>query len=203
MPALIGTPTSDETKTPAEYNLTPQKGQKGQKILVFVDVPFYFNAHPNLRFFLTDTINKMLQQKAKIAPALLIDYDTLAEFRSNTPDFSLLSPERVGSALGADLVLFVVVSDYKLSGMGDTGYLNVSLDVQASLIKVSTGEKVWPPVEPAKIVRVGFEAERHGDDVAAVRLAAATAHCVTRYLYDCPKNQFKISEEKTDIGWEK
>jgi hypothetical protein len=201
LPALIGTPTSDETKIPAEYNLAPQKGQKGQKILVFVDVPSSLNAHPNLRFFLTDTINKTFQQKAKISPTLLIDYDTLAEFRASTSDFSLLSPEQVGSALGADLVLSVVVSDCKFAGVGDTSYLDISLDAQASLIKVSTGEKLWPSVESAKIIRVGFESEGRGADVAAVRLAAATAHCVTRYLYDCPKKQFKIKEEKTDIGW--
>jgi hypothetical protein len=50
---------------------------------------------------------------------------------------------------------------------------------------------------------VGFESERNGRDAAAVRLAVAAAHCVSRYLYDCPKNQFKIADEVTDIGWEK
>jgi hypothetical protein len=200
MAAVLGTPTSAETKSSSEYNLAQQNGQK---ILVLVDAPSYLNAHPNLRFFLTDTISKMLQQKAKIQSLLLIDYDTLAEFRSDTSDFSLLAPEQVGSALGADLVLLVAVGNYQVSQISDTGYLNASLDAQASLIKVATGEKLWPSLEPTKIVHVGFESERRGPDAAAVRLAAAAAHCVTRYLYDCPKNQFKISEEMTNLGWEK
>jgi len=200
LPAVLGTPTSSEAKNAAEFNLAKQEGQK---ILVLVEQPAYLNAYPGLRFFLTDMIIKTLQQRAKIAPELFTDYDTLSSFRSDTPDFSLLAPEQVGSALGADLVLLVVVADYRFSEVDDTGFSNGMLDVQASLIKVATGEKLWPAVEQAKLVQVGFESQRHSPDTAAVQLAAAAAHCVTRYLYDCPKNQFKISEEKTDVGWER
>jgi hypothetical protein len=200
MAAVIGTPTSAEAKTSAEYNLT---AQKGSKILILVDQPVSLNAPPNLRYFVTDTISKLLQQRAKIPPALLIDYDKLAEFRSGTSDFSLLSPEQIGSALGADLVLQVVISDYKVHEVAEAGCYSGSLDAQAALFKVASGEKLWPALEQAKIVQAGFESERRGSDAAAVRLAVAAAHCVTRYLYDCPKNQFKISDERTATGWEK
>jgi hypothetical protein len=197
--AVLGTPTSAESTIPAEYDLTQQKDKK---ILVLVDQPSYLSAHANLRYFLTDTTNKLLQQRAKIQPEFLIDYDKLAEFRSSTPDFSLLTPEKVGSALGADLVLLIVINDCRLSAMDETKYINGGLDAEAQLIDASSGEKLWPAQEQAKAIKVGFESERRGPDAAAVRLAVAAAHCATRYLYNCPKNQFKISDEITDVGWE-
>jgi hypothetical protein len=196
--SVLGTPTSDETKIPAEYNLAKQKDQK---ILVLVDQPSYLNAHPNLRFFLTDAINKIFQLNAKIQASYIINYDTLADFRSGTADFSLLGPERVGSALGADFVLHVTIANYQVTQIGDTGYLNASLDVQASVIKVANGEKVWPTLEQSRLVQVGCESERRGRDAVGVRLASAAARCITRYLYDCPKKQFKISDERTTTEW--
>jgi hypothetical protein len=200
MAAVLGSPTESEIKSYAEYNLAQHKGQK---VLVLVDQSAHLNAHPNFRYLITDTINRMLQKRDKIKPSLLIDYDKLAEFHSSTSDFSLLSPEQVGSALGADLVLLVIISDYQIHEVAEAGYYSGSLDAQASLFKVATGEKLWPTLEQVKIVQVGFEAERKGPDAAAVRLAVAAGHCITRYLYDCPKNQFKISDERTATGWEK
>ncbi len=198
--SVLGTPTSAETKAPAEYDLA---AQKGSKILVLIDQPVSLNTHPNLRYFVTDIISKLLQQRVKIPPELLIDYDNLAEFRSNVSDFSLLSPEQVGSALGADLVLLVIINDCQVREVTEAGYYSGSLDAQAALFKVTTGEKLWPMSEQAKIVQVGFEAERRGSDAAAVRLAVAAAHCITRHLYDCPKNQFRVSDERAAVGWEK
>jgi hypothetical protein len=196
--AVLGTPTGSETKIPAEYDITLQKGQK---ILVLVDVSSSLKAHPNLRFFLTDAINKALQQQLKIKPEFLFDYDRIADYRTETSDFTMLSPEQVGSALGADLVLYVVVGDYRVTQEGDSAYLAASLDAQASLIKVDTGQKLWPAVEPSRLIQVGCESERRGPDVVAIRLASAAARCITRYLYNCPKNTFKISDERTSMGW--
>jgi hypothetical protein len=199
--AVLGTPTSAEKKNPAEYNLA---GEKDKKILVLVDQPYYLSTHPNLRYLVTDSTNKMLQQRLKTPPELLIDYDTLAEFRSNTSDFSLLTPDQVGAKLGADLVLLIVITDCRISEMSGAAYVDAaSLDAYAQLISVPTGQKLWPTLEQARAVKVGFESERRGPDAAAVRLAVATAHCVARYLYNCPQNQFRISDEKTETGWEK
>ena len=114
----------------------------------------------------------------------------------------VFAPEQIGSALDADLVLLVVVVDYQVSQVGDTDLNNGVLSVRASIIKAGTGEKLWPSMEPAKIIRVGFESERRTPDTAAAHLSAAAAHCVTRYLYNCPKNKFKIREDRTGLGWD-
>ena len=196
---VISTPTRAETKSEAEFNLA---AEKNRKILVLVDQPTYLECHPNLRYFITDTVIKLFQQQAKIPDSNFISYNALAEFRSNTPDFSLMPPEKVGSALGADYVLLIAVSKCRISQIGDTGYVGGNLVAQAQLFRVAGGEKVWPALEQAKIVRVGFESEKRGSDAAAVRLSFAAAHCVTRYLYNCPQTKFKISDEITDVGWE-
>ena len=140
MASLLGTPTPSETKSSAQYNLTKDKDQK---ILVLVDQPVSFSAYANLRFYLTDTIIKMLQVKAEIKPSLFIDYKTLADLRAGTPDFYMLSPAQVGEKLGADLVLAVTIIDYRITNIGEAGY-NGSLDANAALYKVATGEKLWP-----------------------------------------------------------
>ena len=199
MVSLLGSPTPSEMKSSAQYNLT---GDKDQKILVLVDQPASFREYANLRFYLTDTIIKMLQVKAEIKPSLFIDYKMLADFRAGTPDFYMLSPAQVGEKLGADLVLAVTIVDYRITDIGEAGY-NGSLDANAALYKVATGEKLWPTTEQSQLVQVGCESERRGQDAACVRLAAAAAHCVTRYLYDCPKTGFKIADERTVSGWEK
>ncbi len=196
--AVMATPTSAETKIPAEYDITQQKDKK---ILVLVDQPANLIAHPNLRYFITDSVYKFLKDRLKINPQLFIDYDKLADFRSSTLDFSLLSPDKVGSELGADLVLLIIINDCRIAQMGGTNYFSGSLDAQAQLIDIATGQKLWPTLENARAIKVGFESERRGPDAAAVRLAVAAAHCVTRYLYNCPKNQFRISDEAGTVGW--
>ncbi len=180
--AVFGEPTSSEKKVPAEYNLA---AQKDANILILVEQPSYLKTHPNMRLFITDAISKTLQLQTKIPAAHIIDYDTLADYRSESADFSMQLPEQIGSALNADFVLHVVVSNYQ----------------QASLIRTATGEKVWPVMEPSRLVQVGCESQRGGPDAVAVRLASAAARCITRYLFNCPKNQFKIPDERTGISW--
>jgi hypothetical protein len=199
MVGVLGTPTPSETKNSAQYNITRDKDQK---ILVLVDQPASFSAYANLRFYLTDTIIKTLQVKAKMKPSLFIDYKMLADLRAGTPDFYMLSPAQVGDKLGADLVLAVTITDCRISNLAEAGCIG-SLDANAALYKVATGEKLWPTIEQSQLVQVGCESERRGQDAACVRLAAAAAHCITRYLYDCPSSNFKISDERTASGWEK
>ncbi len=199
--SVIGTPTSaEQAEGSAEYGLAKNKNQK---ILVLVDQPTYLRDYPNLRFYITDMITKILQDKdrAGILPSLFIDYHSLADLRAATPDFYTLSPAQIGEKLGADLVLVVTVNDCKVRDIPEAGYVSGSLDAQAAIYRVSSGEKLWPTTEHSRLVQVGFESERRGRDAAVVRLAAAASHCVTRYLYDCPKSNFKISDERVATGW--
>ncbi len=197
--ALLGVPTEHEKKIPAEYDLTKRKGQK---MLVLVHEPGWLGAQVNLRYYLTEAINENLQKKVRTEPKYLTGYDELSRFRSNQPNFSLLSAVEVGAALDASMVLLVVVEDYELNKIGEIDYYKGFLGTRAALLGVATGEKLWPESGESKTVRVGFEIEGGGQAAAVRRLAADCAHCTVRYFYDCPKDQFKIPDDRGDIGWE-
>jgi hypothetical protein len=195
---LLGSPTKYEKKVPAEYDLAKRKGQK---ILVLVNEPGWLGAEVNLRYYLTEAINEHLTKKVKIKPAYLVGYDELSTFRSNQTGFSLLSAVDVGAALGADMVLLVMVEDYELSKMGEINYYKGFLGGQAVLIDVSAEEKLWPKPAESKSVRVGFEMEGGGQKAAVVKLAADFAHCTVRYFYNCSVDKFKIRDDRSDSAW--
>ncbi len=195
---LLGTPSRSERKIPAEYDLAEHADQK---ILVLVNQPAWLNAQVNLRYYLTRAINKNLMTKVGIQPDYLVPYKELSEFRSNQPDFSLLSPVQVGEALHTDMVLLVIIENYQLHEVAETDYHKGVLGAQAALIETATGERVWPDSTKNKSIKVGFEVEPRGREAGVARLAAACARCIVRCLYNCPKNIFKVPDDRSGIGW--
>jgi hypothetical protein len=196
---LVGSESTYEKKIPAEYNLTKQRGKK---ILVLVEQPSWLSTQANLRYYLTEAIraNLAAKGKAEIPPKHIISYKELSDFRSNRSDYSTLSSAEVGKALGADIVLLVMIEDYQLDEVGGSDYFGGAMKVQAALFEAANGEKVWPEYADSKSIKVNFEAE-HGRETADRRLATACAHCITRYFYNCPKNTFKVFDEGSDTGW--
>ncbi len=195
---VVGTPRAHEEKIVAEYDLAEHKDQK---ILVLVNQPVWLNAQVNLRYYLTKAINKNLTAKVKILPEYLVSYSELSEFRSNKSDFLLLSSVEVGEALDANMVLLVDIGSYELNRIAETSYYEGFLGVQSVFLDVATGEKIWPESARSKSIKVGFDIESRGQEIAVKRLAAATTYCLIRYFYDCPKNEFKITDERSGIGW--
>ena len=195
---LMGTPSPYEKKVPAEYDLTKQKGRK---VLVLVEQPGWLSAQANLRYYLTEAIRENLIAKVKVPPKYILSYNELSEFRSNKGDFSSLSPAEVGKALGADIVLLVMIEDYQVGEVAGSGYYNGFLSAQAAIFEAS-GEKVWPESAENKSIKVSFETGEKGQEAAVKSLVNACAHCTSRYFYNCPKYKFKIFDEKRDIGWE-
>lgn len=195
---VAGTQNAYEKKIPAEYDLT---GQKDRKLLVLVEQPGWLSTEVNLRYYLTGAIRESFITNVKIPSEYIISYNELSEFRSNKSDFSSLSPIEVGQALGADIVLMVMIEDYQLNEMPDTDYYNGFLGAQAILFETATGLKLWPESEMGKNIKVGFEAERNRE-LAVDRLVSAAAHCITRYFYNCPKYKFKIFDEGIKAGYE-
>lgn len=195
---LMGTPGRHEIKIPAEYDLAERDGQK---MLVLVEQPGWLNTSVNLRYYLTKAIREELTAKIEIPLENLVDYSELSEFRSAQPDFSFLSPVEVGAALNTDMVLLVIIRNYQLNEMYEKDYYNGFLGAQAVLFETSTGEKLWPDPAKSKSIRVGFDVEEKGRAVAGPRLATASSHCLVRYFYDCPKDEFKIADDRSG-AWE-
>jgi hypothetical protein len=198
MVGLLGTPSPYEKKIPAEYDLA---AQKGKKVLVLVEQPGWLDAQANLQYYLTEAIRESLTAKVKVKPEYIISYKELSEFRSNRSDYSSLSSVAVGKALGADIVLLVVIEGYQLSEVAESDYYSGALSAQTALFETATGEKLWPEYAENKSIKVSFEAE-HGQETADKRLASACAHCITRYFYNCLKYKFKTFDEGKEAGWE-
>jgi hypothetical protein len=195
---VAGTQSAYEKKIPAEYDLA---GQKDKKVLVLVEQPGWLSTEVNLRFYLTEAISESFIANVKIPPDYIISYKELSEYRSNKSDFSSLSPVEVGQALSADIVLLVMIEDFQLNQIPDTDYYSGFLGAQSILFETATGLKLWPESEMGKSIKVSFEAERNRD-LSVNRLVTAAAHCITRYLYNCPKYKFKIFDEGIKAGWE-
>ncbi len=196
--SLLGTPTRHEKKVAAEYDLIKHKNKR---ILVLVDQPAWLDAQANLRYYLTEAINDQLSRKIKFLPEYVVSYGQLSEFRAHRTDLASLSAVEVGAALRAEAVLLVGVRYCELKPLGDRAYYKASLGAQAALFDVGGGARLWPQPDPARSIRVGFEIESRGREVAVSRLAAAAAHCVVRYFYNCPQDRFKIAEEIAEVEW--
>ena len=197
--SMIGTPTRHEKKIPAEYEL---REQEDKKILILVEQPARLIATANLRYYLTRDIREYLRKKIRIPADGLISYENLVEFRNNRANFSRTSPLEVGRGLQADIVLLVAVEDFRLYNMAETGFLKGFLSSRTVILDTSTGEKVWPKSFEGKGIKVGFEFDVRNVEVAVSRLSAASAHCITRYFYDCPMDKFKIADDRSGEAWE-
>jgi len=182
----------------AEYDL----GQDSEQvILVLVEQPGWLGAKVNLRYYITEAVNSELIEKVEYLDKNLISYESLSGYRSDNSNFSRLSKAEIGRALGADMVLLIMLEDYKYQEMANTGYYKSYLAAESVLVDTVDGSKIWPDAEETKSIKVGFEIGSKSE-AAAKRLSAALTHCVVRYLYDCPKNKFKISADKSDISWQ-
>jgi hypothetical protein len=199
MVSVMTTPTRYEEETPAEYKLTDLVDKK---ILVFVKQPYWLDSKVNLRVHLTDAIHEQLIKNVKVSPVRLIEYDKLSKYRSGRADFSLLKPSNIGKALGADVVLYVNITEVQLESMPDTDIYNSFLSARALLIDTSSGVNLWPDQSIGKSIKVGFDMEEKGMKAAISRLSRSTAHCIVRYLYDCKLAYFKTGDDKSNPAWE-
>ncbi|MHC4762386.1 MAG: hypothetical protein ACYS71_03295 [Planctomycetota bacterium] len=196
---IVTTPTRHEKEIPAEFDLGLYRDEK---ILVLVEQSGGLGADVNLRYHVTKAISRNLEQKVEIPGGNLVSYRKLSKFRSGKGDFSLLSPAEVGQALGAKVVLLVTVNIYELNKIPDMSYLSGFLGARAILLDTTTGARLWPESGESKNLKVGFEAEGRGKNVAVTRLVSTLAHCTTRGLYDCPMNKYEIADDRSGIGWE-
>lgn len=195
---IFTTPTRHEKKVPAEYNLTLAKGKK---TAVLVDNPIWSKAPVSLTSQLTTAITKNLTDDIGLKSKYLISDEKVHVYRATMQGSSQFSPVDLGRAVGADMVLFAQVQEFEMTQTMETEYYKGLLAGKAALFDVATGQKLWPESESGKPVRVAFDVEKGGYEDAVERLVNAFAHCMTRYLYDCPVPKFKRFDDKSGTGW--
>ncbi len=199
MIGIMGSKSYYEQKIPAELKL---KDYARGGVLVFVDETGPGRGEHTLRPQLTDVVGTYLVKKARIKSENLLSSNRLWRLRGEREDFSLLSPVELGRTTGAAVVLYILITDYELYAMDEQGYYGGSLVTRSMLFDVSSGRALWPTEKAGRVVEVGVEIETGGREATLDRLITATAQCITRSFYDCPRPQFRSADEKRDYGSE-
>jgi len=195
---LIANPTQNERTVPAEYKL---KNNSEQGVLVFVDQAPGSRAEANLRSELSEMIDTFLVRKAGVKNKNIISYKEILNLKAKRSDFSGLSITQIGKELGVSLVLYVLIEEYRLFEITERDYHNGFLATRSVLFDVPTGKILWPRGGDGRVVRAIVEFETKGRKVALDRLTTTTAHCISRYLYDCPFGRFKTSGEQRELNY--
>jgi len=196
---VIVSPTHHEQKIPAQYRL---KDHAKQGILVFVDKAPASVTQAALQADLSDIIDTFLVKKAGVKSKYIISYREISQLKAQKKDFAELSPVQVGQALDVGLVLYVLIENYSLYKIADHDYYNGSLFTRSVLFDVSASKILWPLDGDGRTVKAVVEFENKGRQAALDRLTTTTAHCISRYLYDCSRARFKTSAEQRDYNSE-
>jgi hypothetical protein len=197
MVGVIGSKSYYEQKVPAEFML---KDVAEGGVLIFVDEAGSGRGELELRPGLSEMVGAFLVKKARIKSKNLVSHYRLSQLRDGREDFSSLSPVQLGRAAEAAVVLYVLIEDYELYAMGEQEYHSGSLVARSILFDVASGRVLWPRGGGGRIVKARVEIETGGREVALNRLIAATAHCITRKLYDCPKPTYRTADEEGDYS---
>lgn len=191
---FIANPTSHEKKVPAEYNL---RGSD-QKIMVYVDEGRATRAGFNFRAQLDDMIRIYLAKRVGLKKDLFVQYGDYLPSRESAIADDQASPAQIGAKAGADIVLYVRIEKFVINQMDEQGYFNGSLATRSLLIRTSDDQVLWPLDKGGKIVRVNVPFEKDGSEKTLDILARSMAHCITRYLYNCPGDEYRSGYEQTE-----
>lgn len=198
--SVLGSETPSEKRIDAEFSL---KEHKGQKVLVFVDHTRASNASYVFQSQLELALNSYMVKKVRVPMKSMISSVVLDALKDLKTDFDSLSPVKIGSYAGADLVLYVLIEDYSLYQIPSRNYYTGSVATRSLLFDVSSGEIVWPASDSGRVIRAKVEMETGGSEIVVNRLTTALGHSITRYFYDCPQNKFRTMDEveQIDQGW--
>jgi len=188
----LATERESEKSIPAEFKLARTEG----KIAVVAIMPGWIKTPIDLRVTLTDAINLTLEKKAGIDKKRLIEYADIMKVRIALPEDKKDDAFEIAGKFDAKYVLVVQVTDFDLSTFAEKDFYNGIMQTKTCLFDGS-GTKLWPMEEEnSRDITVGIEAEKGTVKTIAEKLSIATAHCITRYFYNCNTARFRIAEEQ-------
>ncbi len=186
----MGSPTAHEKKRPAEYELHRTES----RILVFVDQARSSAVGFRVRGALDVAVAGYLANKVRVDKNNIIA--TVDYTPSRVQAYAGLSPAQIGQKAGADLVVYIRIDKYELEQMDRRGYFSGSMVTRSVLVDVGSAKVLWPASQEARLSRIKVELETGGREAATNRLMLGTAHCITRYFYDCPGTRFRWGDEQ-------
>ncbi|OHB54993.1 MAG: hypothetical protein A2173_02300 [Planctomycetes bacterium RBG_13_44_8b] len=195
--ASIGTPTASEKEIPAEFAM----GQTEGKIVVFASQSAWLKSPMDLRAELTKSFEQAFEERVRLKKERLIPYSDIVKLRMELAENERNDAFKIASKLNAAYVLTVEVMDFELSTFAERDFFNGMIQTKSCLYDIK-GDKLWPEDE-GRVLTLGFEAEKGTAKSAVEKLSNATAHCVTRYFYNCKQERFRIAEEQKEFDYYK
>ncbi len=187
---FMGSQTAHEKKVPSEYKLRSTRSN----ILVFVDEARGSSVGFHVRSAMDKAVAAYLVKKVRVDENNIV---TPAGYTSSRLDaYAGLSPAQIGQKAGADFVLYIRIDKYELNEMDRRGFYDGAMITRSVLVDVDSAKVVWPASKEARLIRIKVELETHGGEAASNRLMSGTAHCITRYFYDCPGDRFRWGDEQ-------
>lgn len=201
--SLIGwliAPTANEDVVPAQVRLAKLQ-ERG--IVVVVDAAHGSNVTPTMCRQVVNTINGHLVKRARVNTRYLVAADDSSPERAKIEALTNEGPAQIAQAVGAGLAVYVRIEDFRIEGMADE-YMKGRLFSRAALVGAEADRVLWPASGEPLAVRAQVELETQGRDRTITRLAEATAHCIVRHFYDCPRARYRTADEMDGteaFGW--
>lgn len=181
--AYIVASTARPPKVPAVFS-----PPKGKTIAVFVDDPADVIGYEPARRKLIEELNHLLRDHGVAGRTVAYEAMQAAlagAARASDPTFSV---SEIGQVCGADLVLYLEVTEFRLKDAPSLPIWNGTFAARARLVEVGVG-RLWPkdraqgyPVPPVKEPARHEASETHGRTLAVV-LAEKMARNVAQLFY--------------------
>ncbi len=123
---------------------------KNLKTVVFVDDPSSRVMQRRLRFAIADRATKELLAKRVLVD--MIDPRGVLTAASNERHGEQMSISDLGKTVGADIVIYAVVTEFSLTP--ETGSYIPQASLRVKIVDVATGKRVWPSDESGQLISI-------------------------------------------------
>ena len=152
---------------PAAYTL-PEK----QVAVVFPDDLQNPISYPPLKRTLAERLSKQFVEKKLVAST--VPYDKLLDLQNAEPEFNRLHVPTVGRRVGAQLVIYVSIEDFRLKDTSADTLWRGRLSARVKVVDVAKG-RLWPEESAGRLVSVQQPVKENLSEAFGPELAKSLA----------------------------
>jgi len=193
VPAWLAAQFAPPRKVPPEF-----EPPKGKVMLVLADDNVDPVGSQTVKTDLTRMLNELLVTRGVAGKT--VSYDRLADLALATPGFSDVPSGVVGRKLGADLVLYVLIDEFRLQDEAAAQLWRGRLRATVRLIDVNKG-RLWPMDRPAGFPVPAVETPTTTD--SSPDYAEQLTRTLAGMLADKIANLFREHEVPYEGAWTK
>ena len=149
VPAALLNMMFPNEKVPAAFELPDHETSK---VLVLADDMYNPLSYPPAKRALTEKVNQMLIEKNLAAE--VVPYDRLKDLQAAEPDFNRLSVSALGQKLGADLVIYALLSPLGLKDNPGDSFWRGRFSARIRVVDVHQRRRIWPEESAGREVKV-------------------------------------------------